>query len=94
MVRQWQQMFFGKRYSGTPITGPDYIKLADAYGIAGLRVTTKEDVVPTLEKARQIKGPVLIDFHVEGEENVYPMVPSGASISAMLRRPLESEDMV
>jgi acetolactate synthase-1/2/3 large subunit len=91
MVRQWQQMFFGKRYSGTPITGPDYVKLGDAYGIAALRVTKKEDVVPALRRAREIDGPVLIDFHVEGEENVYPMVPAGASISTMLRRPLEGE---
>jgi acetolactate synthase-1/2/3 large subunit len=92
MVRQWQQLFFGRRYSGTPITGPDYLKLADAYGIQGFRVTEKEDVIPVLERARQIDGPVLIDFHVEGEENVYPMVPAGESISEMLRRPLEDEE--
>ena len=93
MVRQWQQLFFGRRYSGTPITGPDYVKLADAYGIVGFRVTEKKDVVPTMERARQIDGPVLMDFHVEGEENVYPMVPSGGSISKMLRRPLENEEV-
>jgi acetolactate synthase-1/2/3 large subunit len=92
MVRQWQQMFFGRRYSGTPITGPDYVKLADAYGITGFRVSSKKDVVPTLQRARAIDGPVLIDFHVEGEENVYPMVPAGGSISEMLRRPLEDEE--
>ena len=94
MVRQWQQMFFGRRYSGTPIGGPDYVKLADAYGITGLRVTAKKDVAAVLERARQIDGPVLIDFHVEGEENVYPMVPAGGSISEMLRRPVESEEKV
>jgi len=94
MVRQWQQMFFGRRYSGTPISGPDYVKLAGAYGITGLRVTAKNDVAAVLERARQIDGPVLIDFHVEGEENVYPMVPAGGSISEMLRRPVESEEKV
>jgi acetolactate synthase-1/2/3 large subunit len=94
MVRQWQQMFFGRRYSGTPITGPDFVKLADAYGIKGFRVTERQDVVPTLELARQIEGPVLVDFVVKGEENVYPMVPSGGSISEMMRRPLDDEETV
>jgi acetolactate synthase-1/2/3 large subunit len=92
MVRQWQEMFFGRRYSGTPITGPDYVKLADAYGLTGLRVTRKEDVVPTLARARETDGPVLIEFRVVEEENVYPMVPAGGSISTMLRRPLQDEE--
>jgi acetolactate synthase-1/2/3 large subunit len=87
MVRQWQEMFCQGRYSGTPITGPDYVKLADAYGIAGFRVTEKKDVVPALTRAREIDGPVLIEFQVVDEENVYPIVPSGGSISDMLRRP-------
>lgn len=94
MVRQWQQLFFGRRYSGTPITGPDYVKLADAYGLVGMCITEKKDVVPALKQARQIDGPVLMDFHVEGEENVYPMVPAGRSISEMLRRPLEEEEAI
>jgi acetolactate synthase-1/2/3 large subunit len=89
MVRQWQELFFERRYSGTPISSPDYVKLADAYGIAGFRVTSREDVVPTLDRAREIDGPVLIEFRVADEENVYPMVPSGGSISEMLRRPVE-----
>lgn len=92
MVRQWQQMFFRRRYSGTPITGPDYVKLADAYGIRAFRITQKEEVAPVLERVRQMEGPAIIDFHVVGEENVYPMVPAGGSISEMLRRPLESEE--
>jgi acetolactate synthase-1/2/3 large subunit len=92
MVRQWQQMFFGRRYSGTPITGPDFVKLADAYGIKGFRVTERKDVIPMLEQVRQTDGPVLVDFVVKGEENVYPMVPSGGSISDMMRRPLEEEE--
>jgi acetolactate synthase-1/2/3 large subunit len=87
MVRQWQEMFCQGRYSGTPITGPDYLKLADAYGVTGFRVTDKKDVVSTLAKARAVEGPVLIEFQVVDEENVYPMVPSGGSISEMLRRP-------
>jgi acetolactate synthase-1/2/3 large subunit len=87
MVRQWQEMFCQGRYSGTPITSPDYLKLADAYGLVGFRVTDKKDVVSTLAKAREIDGPVLIEFQVVDEENVYPMVPSGGSISEMLRRP-------
>ena len=91
LVRQWQQLFFGRRYSGTPITGPDYVKLADAYGITGMSIHKKADVVPTLQRAREIDGPVLMDFHVCDEENVYPMVPSGGSISDMLRRPKEEE---
>jgi len=92
MVRQWQQIFYGRRYSGTPITGPDFVKLADAYGIRGFRVTDRQDVVPVLEQARQIEGPVLVDFVVKGEENVYPMVPSGGSISDMMRRPQVDEE--
>jgi acetolactate synthase-1/2/3 large subunit len=80
-------MFCQGRYSGTPITSPDYLKLAEAYGVTGFRVTDKQDVVPTLTKARDVDGPVLIEFQVVDEENVYPMVPSGGSISEMLRRP-------
>ena len=91
LVRQWQELFFERRYSGTPISSPDYVKIADAYGIAGMRVTRKEDVVRTLEKAREIDGPVIIEFQVVEEENVYPMVPAGGSISSMLRRPAADE---
>lgn len=94
MVRQWQQMFFDKRYSGTPISSPDYLKIAEAYGIPARRVTCKTDVIPTLEYARQTPGPVLMEFCVAGEENVYPMVPAGGSISDMLRRPLENGEVV
>ena len=92
MVRQWQELFFGRRYSGTPISSPDYVKLAEAYGLTGLRVTEKEQVVPTLIRAREVEGPVLIEFRVEEEENVYPMVPAGGCISSMLRRPMGSKE--
>jgi acetolactate synthase-1/2/3 large subunit len=94
MVRQWQELFFQRRYSGTPISSPDFVKVADAYGIPGMRVTEKTDVVPALAKAREIDGPVLIEFRVVEEENVYPMVPSGGSISSMLRRPMRDEEAV
>jgi acetolactate synthase-1/2/3 large subunit len=94
MVRQWQELFFGRRYSGTPISSPDYVKLADAYGIPAMRITEKAQVVAALKRARETDGPVLIDFRVAEEENVYPMVPSGGSISSMLRRPMEDEEAV
>ena len=87
MVRQWQQLFFEGRYSGTPLMGPDFVKVAEAYGIPGFTVREKSQVVPALEQAMAIDGPALIDFIVEQEENVYPMVAPGGSIGDMLRRP-------
>jgi acetolactate synthase-1/2/3 large subunit len=87
MVRQWQQLFFEKRYSATPISCPNFARVAEAYCIPAFTVTDKKNVVPTIEKALAIDGPVLIDFHIEREENVYPMVGPGASISEMMHRP-------
>ena len=87
MVRQWQQLFFEGRYSGTPLLGPDFAKVAEAYGISGLTVTEKDQVVPAIEQAMEIDGPVLIDFQIVQEENVYPMVAPGAAIHEMIRRP-------
>jgi acetolactate synthase-1/2/3 large subunit len=87
MVRQWQQLFYNSRYAETPISGPDYVKLADAYGLPGYRVSRREEIAPTLAKAKAHKGPVLIEFVVEKEEMVYPMVPAGADLHAMERRP-------
>jgi acetolactate synthase-1/2/3 large subunit len=87
MVRQWQQMFFEGRYSGTPLLGPDFAKVADAYGISGVTVTEKSQVVPAIEQATETAGPVLIDFHIVQEENVYPMVAPGSAIHEMIRRP-------
>jgi acetolactate synthase-1/2/3 large subunit len=85
MVRQWQQLFYDKRYSSTCLTcSPDFVKLAEAYGAVGLRASKPEEVVPTLEKAFSLPHPVLMDFRVSREENVYPMVPAGASIKNML----------
>ena len=88
MVRQWQEFFFDKRYSGVAMTGPDFVKLADAHGIPGVRVTKREDVNEAMAFASRTPGPVLIEFVVEMEEAVYPMVPAGADLDAMLRRPI------
>lgn len=87
MVRQWQEFFYGKRYMGTPILGPDFVKLADAYGIAARRVTSKEDVADALAEARDHDGPFLLDFQVKEEVNVYPMVAPGAHVGELMRRP-------
>ncbi|MCB8921520.1 MAG: biosynthetic-type acetolactate synthase large subunit [Ardenticatenaceae bacterium] len=88
MVRQWQEFFFDKRYSGVAITGPDFVKLGEAYGIPSRRVTKREDVNEAMAFASSTDGPVLIEFVVEMEEAVFPMVPSGADLDAMLRRPI------
>ncbi|MBI2329417.1 MAG: acetolactate synthase large subunit, partial [Chloroflexi bacterium] len=87
MVRQWQELFYGKRYVATPLSGPDYVKVAEAYGIPGLRVKHKEEVVPAIEQAMAEPGPFLIDFVVEPEENVYPMVRPGAALSELIEDP-------
>ena len=86
MVRQWQEFFYQKRYAATPISGPDLEKLAAAFGIFGATVTTRGDVERTVRKARAQKG-ALIDFRVEQEDTVYPMVPAGADLDKMIRRP-------
>ena len=92
MVRQWQQLFFEGRYSGTPLLGPDFAKVAEAYGIPGFTIREKGEVVSAIEQARSIDGPVLIDFVVEQEENVYPMVAPGAGVRDMIRRPHRAAD--
>jgi len=84
MVRQWQELFYKKRYSFTPITSPDYVLLAESYGAVGIRVTKKYEVRPALEKAIQTNNTVFIDFRIEPEENVYPMVPAGKAINEMI----------
>jgi len=90
MVRQWQQLFYQRRYSATPLLGPNFAKVAEAYSIKGLTVTEKDQVRPAIEEAIAYDGPVIIDFRIEQEENVYPMVPAGGSISEMIRRPVPS----
>jgi len=84
MVRQWQELFYKKRYSYTKLYNPDFVKLAESYGAAGIRVSKKEEVRPAIEKALSIDNTVFIDFHIEPEENVYPMVPAGEAINRML----------
>ncbi len=87
MVRQWQELFYEKRYVATPLSGPDFVKIAGAYGISALRVKHNEEIAPALEQAMAEPGPFLIDFMVEPEENVYPMVPPGASLSELIEDP-------
>jgi acetolactate synthase I/II/III large subunit len=87
MVRQWQEFFYDKRYVATPLVAPDFAALANAFGIRGERITSRADVVPTIRSARESKDPVLIDFRVEQEDSVYPMVPAGGSLHEMIRRP-------
>jgi acetolactate synthase-1/2/3 large subunit len=85
MVRQWQELFYKKCYACTHMEhAPDFVKLAEAYGATGLLATTPEEVAPVLKKGLALEGPVLMDFHVEKEEGVYPMVPAGAPITEML----------
>ena len=87
MVRQWQEFFYEKRYAATPLVNPDFVKLAEAFGIRAMRVDQRHDVITSVESARKHPGPVLIDFRVEQEDSVYPMVPAGADLHAMIRRP-------
>ncbi|MCX5692931.1 MAG: biosynthetic-type acetolactate synthase large subunit [Candidatus Omnitrophica bacterium] len=84
MVRQWQELFYKKRYSYTTLANPDFVKLAESYGAAGIRVTKKEDVRKAIEKAISIDNVVFIDFKVEEEENVFPMVPAGEALNRMI----------
>jgi len=87
MVRQWQEFFYDKRYVATPLVAPDFAALANAFGIRGERITSRADVLPTIRSARESNETVLIDFRVEQEDSVYPMVPAGASLHEMIRRP-------
>ena len=87
MVRQWQEFFYERRYAATPLRSPDFVKLADAHGLLGLRAATRPDVQSVIQQARSAPGTVVIDFRVEQEDSVYPMVPAGAALDAMIRRP-------
>jgi len=84
MVRQWQELFYNRRYSQTDLANPDFVKLAEAYGAEGLRVTKQSEVRGALEQAIQSSKPVMIDFVVDKDEKVFPMVPPGGSIGKML----------
>ena len=87
MVRQWQEFFHQRRYSATPMSSPDYVKLADAHGLSGIRVTKRADMADALRHARAAAGAVVIDFQVDQEDTVYPMVSPGAALHDMIKRP-------
>jgi len=87
MVRQWQEFFYERRYTGTPMRSPDFVKLAEAHGLCGMRVTQRGEVEDAIREAENTEGTVVIDFRVEPEDSVYPMVPAGAALDAMIRRP-------
>jgi acetolactate synthase I/II/III large subunit len=90
MVRQWQEFFYERRYAATPLRSPDFVKLAEAHGLLGLRAEKRPEVADVVRRAREADGTVLIDFRVEQEDSVYPMVPAGNDLDAMIRRPKES----
>jgi acetolactate synthase I/II/III large subunit len=97
MVRQWQEFFYGGNYESTPLVSPDFVKLADAHGIQGRAVRTRAEVASAVEAARSASGTFLLNFMVEKEESVYPMIPAGSALHEMIRRPgkdplLESPD--
>jgi acetolactate synthase-1/2/3 large subunit len=87
MVRQWQEFFYERRYAATPLRSPDFVKIADAHGLLGLRVERRAEVLDVVQRARDAQGTAIIDFRVEQEDSVYPMVPAGADLHAMIRRP-------
>ncbi|MBU2535127.1 MAG: biosynthetic-type acetolactate synthase large subunit [Chloroflexota bacterium] len=87
MVRQWQQLFYKGRYVATPISCPDFVKIADGYYMPALRVKRREEVIPAIKQAMAHDGPFLIDFMVEPEENVYPMMPPGATVAEIIEEP-------
>jgi len=89
MVRQWQELFYEKRYVATPLSGPDFVKIAEAYGIQAVRVKRNAEVAPAIARAMAEDGPFLIDFMVEPEENVYPMVAPGTSLHEVIEAPKE-----
>ncbi len=90
MVRQWQEFFYERRYAATPLRSPDFVKIAEAHGLLGLRVEKRSEVAEVVQRAREAEGTTLIDFRVEQEDSVYPMVPAGADLDAMIRRPQPS----
>jgi len=94
LVRQWQELFYKKRYVATPLSCPDFVKIAEGYYLPGLRVKHKEEVVPAIEQAMEHQGPFLIDFMVEPEENVYPMIPPGATLAEIIEEPKERAKVI
>ncbi len=92
MVRQWQEFFYDRRYAGTPILSPDFAALARSFGLGGEVVKNRKDVEGAVERARADDRTVVLDFQVEKEDTVYPMVPTGARLQDMIRRPEQGED--
>jgi len=84
MVRQWQQLFFEKRYSFTELQNPDFIMITNGFGMAAHKVTKREDLEAGIQKMLDHDGPYLLEVVVEKEDNVFPMVPSGASVSDII----------
>ncbi len=91
MVRQWQEFFFEKRYSAVYMQNPDFVKLAEAHGVPGRKVTKREEIEDAVQFAKETDGPVLLEFVVEMEEAVFPMVPAGADLDDMIRRPIRRQ---
>ena len=88
MVRQWQDIFYNHDYVATLYSGnPDFVKLAEAYGLRGIKVTRKDEVGPAVKQAMEWNGPVLVDFQVEQTENVYPFIPPGTGLDNMVEDP-------
>jgi acetolactate synthase-1/2/3 large subunit len=87
MVRQWQEFFYESNYEATPLVSPDFVKLADAHGIPGRTVRTRAEVEGAVNAARSSSGAFLLNFMVEKEDSVYPMIPAGSALHEMIRRP-------
>ena len=94
MVRQWQNMFYRNNIVATPLRNPDFVKLAEAFDILGLRATRKEEVEPVIRRAMEHDGPVVCEFRVKEDENLYPMVPPGASLSETIDLPAYEDERV
>jgi acetolactate synthase-1/2/3 large subunit len=92
MVRQWQEFFYNRRYVATPLKSPDFVELAKAHGLCGMRVTRRDEIASAVARAQQEPGTAVIDFRVEQEEAVYPMVPANADLREMIRRPFEETE--
>jgi acetolactate synthase-1/2/3 large subunit len=85
MVRQWQELFYGAKYSSTClVSNPDFVKIAEAYGVKGIRINEKEEVDPGLKEMIRHKGPVVVNCMIDREEGVFPMVPAGAASNEMI----------
>lgn len=93
MVRQWQEFFYNSRYAATPMVNPDFVKLAEAHGLIGLRAENRQEVETVVDEARSAPGTVVIDFRVEKEDSVFPMVPAGADLHNMIRRPSPKKEV-